>query len=86
MTKLKALGFLCSTFFAECNIWLQIVDDYVRVLLFSLSESKYKYTTTTDGETITFEVLDTISEVIRKPDNISEVIRKPDNISELGTS
>ncbi|XP_078329059.1 ras-related and estrogen-regulated growth inhibitor-like [Crassostrea virginica] len=25
-------------------------------------ESKYKYTTTTDGETITFEVLDTISE------------------------
>eukprot|EP00105_Crassostrea_gigas_P042548 XP_019926696.1 PREDICTED: ras-related and estrogen-regulated growth inhibitor [Crassostrea gigas] len=26
-------------------------------------ESKYKYTTTTDGETITFEVLDTISEV-----------------------
>lgn len=28
-----------------------------------LPESKYKYTTTTDGETITFEVLDTISEV-----------------------
>lgn len=32
-------------------------------LFLFLLESKYKYTTTADGETITFEVLDTISEV-----------------------
>lgn len=39
------------------------VGIFIPVFFLFLPESKYKYTTTTDGETITFEVLDTISEV-----------------------
>lgn len=39
------------------------VGIFILVFFLFLPESKYKYTTTTDGETITFEVLDTISEV-----------------------
>lgn len=39
------------------------VGIFIPVFFLFLPESKYKYTTTTEGETITFEVLDTISEV-----------------------
>lgn len=45
------------------HCYFPLVFLFLVFFLLFLPESKYKYTTTTEGETITFEVLDTISEV-----------------------